>query len=89
MDPRGAGHLGDAAQDALHLIGGSQHDVRQLVDDHHDVREGIEASAGQLAVESVQVARAGASELFVALLHLAHYPAQRHDNFLCLHYRGR
>ena len=38
MHPGGAAHLGHPADGLLHLLGRHQHQVRQLVDDHHHRR---------------------------------------------------
>ena len=39
VDAGGAGHLGQALDRALDLLAGHHHQVRHLVDDHHDVRQ--------------------------------------------------
>ena len=83
MHPGGAAHLGHPADGVLHLLGRHQHQVGQLVDDHHHrgqlfqglacfVRLGL---SGQGVVRG-QILHAVFREELIALHHFKHRPLQ-------------
>ncbi len=91
VDADGARHLREAADRLLDLLAGHHHQVGQLVDDDDDEGQRLAARLavralgvgllGQrrphVAVELLDVADAVRRQRLVALLHLAHGPAQR------------
>ena len=81
MDSRGSGQLGQAADGFLHLAGGHHHQVRQLVDDDHDLGKlgGLVVALHILqllhpVVVTLQIPDIAGGELLVAVLHLSHGP---------------
>src|SRR5690606_2497048 len=87
VDPRGTGELGDALDRGLDVAGGDHHEVRELVDDHQQVRVGGQAplaAGGDLhlpgahgLVEVVDVLEPEGGEVVVAGVHLLDYPLER------------
>ncbi len=77
MDAHGAGLLGDAGDALLHLRAADHHEVRQLVDDHHHVGQGLQEGGTvrptgvRRAVAEVDAA-AGLDELGVEALQVPH-----------------
>ena len=81
VDTNGPGHLGDADDGLLDLAAGHHHQVVELVDDHDQVGEAIEAFLGQQARIKFlpiadDVAHLGIGQEVVATIHLAHRPLQ-------------
>ena len=77
VDARGAAHLGHPADGLLHLLGGHQHQVRQLVDDHHHAGQGLQVLAGLCQpVILLQLLHALLGEGLVPLHHLVHRPLE-------------
>src|SRR5690606_18004124 len=87
VDPRGTGELGDALDRGLDVAGGDHHEVRELVDDHQQVRVGGQAplaAGGDLhlpgahgLVEVVDVLEPEGGEVVVAGVHRLDYPLER------------
>ncbi len=96
MDAGGARHLREAGDGDLHVAARHHHEVRQLVDDHHHVRQGREGrlSLHRLGegvvvlhlrhhpVEAGKVPDPVGGEQGVAPLHLLHRPVERHRRLL-------
>ena len=81
MDSHGAGHLGDPHDGVLHHPAGHHHEVVQLVDDDHDVREPVEhvlfeAPRVELLAIRFDIADPGVGEQVVAAIHLRHRPLE-------------
>ena len=77
VHPAGAAHLGYPADGLLHLLGGHQHQVGQLIDDHHHLGHLLHAlSPGRLGVVGGQVTDSHLGEHPVALHHLGHRPLE-------------
>ncbi len=78
MHTGGTAHLGHTADGLLHLLGRHQHQVGQLVDDHHHAGQlfHVLVRLGQ-GVVARQVLDALFGEHLVALHHLVHRPLQR------------
>ena len=78
MHTGGTGHLRQAADVILDVLGGGHHQVRQLIDDNDDLRHGPKLlPRGGQTVIALQVAGAGGGEHLVAVEHLPDRPAQR------------
>ena len=80
MDACGTTHLCHAADGFLHLLGGNQHQVCQLVDDHHhggQLLKTLFLAALYKGVEARQILHATLREHLVALHHLKDGPLQR------------
>ena len=74
----GTGHLRQAADVILDVLGGGHHQVRQLIDDNDDLRHGPKLlPRGGQTVIALQVAGAGGGKHLVAVEHLPDRPAQR------------
>ena len=77
MHAAGAAHLGHPADGLLHFLGGHQHQVGQLVDDHHHLGHGVHPlGLGGLGVVGGQVPDPHLGEHPVTLHHLGHRPLQ-------------
>ena len=68
VDARGAGELGQAAYLPLHLERRRHHQVGQLVDDYHPVRDLV--GGARALVKRLDVAHANGGEAAVAAVHL-------------------
>ncbi len=78
----GAPHLCHAADGLLHLLGRHQHEVGQLVNDHHDLRHGVLPLPAGVVVVGGQVLRPHLGKGAVALHHLVDGPLQRAGGLL-------
>ena len=78
MHPGRARHLRQAADAVLDLVRCSHHQVSQLVNDNHDLRQRFHAlGPGRQIVERFQVAHRVVREQLVPLEHLADRPGKR------------
>ena len=84
MDAGGAGELGDALDGGFHVARRDHHEVGELVDDHEQVRVGVQGpveaglglhlSGGHRLVEVVDVLEAVVRQVVVARVHLLDDP---------------
>ena len=83
MHTGGTAHLGHPADRFLHLFGGHQHQVRQLVDDHHHggqlLHLGVAFAQG---IEARQILDTPLGEHLIPLHHLIYGPLQRTGGLL-------
>ena len=76
MHARSAAHLSHTADALLHVLGGDEHEVGQLVHDYDDLRHGLRALLLLMGVVAREVAHAHLGKEAVALEHLDHGPLQ-------------
>ena len=77
MHAGGAAQLGHPADGLLHLLGGHQHQIGQLVDDHHNLGHLLHAlGLGGVGVVTGQIPHPDLREGPVALHHLHHRPLE-------------
>ena len=83
MDADGARHLREARDGVFDLAARDEHEIRELVDHHDDVRQRLGTFVlSEAPVVAVDVARAARREQPVAVLHLLHEPEERLRRFL-------
>jgi hypothetical protein len=80
VDPGRTGELRDARDLLLHLDRRLEHEVRQLVDDEHHVRDAVRAGVLLVVLTDVPGARPG--EQPIAAVHLPDHPVQGVDDLL-------
>ena len=89
MHPGGTAHLGHPADGFLHLLSGHQHQVCQLVDDHHHRGQGLELLIlpGQRIIAR-QILDPVLGEKLIALHHLEHRPLQGSGGLFGVRHHG-
>ena len=77
VDARSTSHLRHTADGLLHFLGRHQHEVGQLIDDHHNLRQGLAIlHRGAGLIIGVKIPDAGVGHHPVALHHLRHRPLE-------------
>ena len=85
----GTGHLGNATDRPLHLVRRGHHQIGQLVDDDHNIRQRLVPLGDQAPVVGVDVARPGAVQQPVAAFHLPGGPIEHTNHPLQLDHHRR